>query len=236
MAKVNTDAGLHQEGPAHDTSSTWTSVGPRRLQRPDCDAPEDLDDPDRDKSRSSFYQPDPPQPRGALLTAWCCCSSKRSATKEVTSNTVKVQRGHEAEAIDGIGPGSEDIVDAKMPRTIKPSSIHSITKSSLKTADQFSHLQLPPPANQEDSAKDPDVVGRSDGGAAEEDGTGPEGSDQDVPVRFVWDHGGRKVIVCILHNNGVHLTSPLTRGGPLGDLEGPLEAVLRVPPGRCEFR
>ena len=65
----------------------------------------------------------------------------------------------------------------------------------------------------------------------------------DVPVRFVWDHGGEKVHVCVMDSNGIKTTVPLEKNDKNTpsvregkSYAGVWETVVSIKPGRCEFR
>ena len=66
---------------------------------------------------------------------------------------------------------------------------------------------------------------------------------QDVPVRFVWDHGGENVHVCIMDGNGSKTTVPLDKSDKNTpsvqegkSYAGVWETTINLKPGRCEFR
>lgn len=65
----------------------------------------------------------------------------------------------------------------------------------------------------------------------------------DIPVRFVWDHGGETVHVCVIDSNGSKTTVPLTKNDKNTSsvqegisYAGVWETVVNLKPGRCEFR
>ena len=65
----------------------------------------------------------------------------------------------------------------------------------------------------------------------------------DVPVRFVWDHGGENVHVCVMDGQGIKTTVALSRNDKNTECvqegrsyPGVWETTVNLKPGRCEFR
>ena len=65
----------------------------------------------------------------------------------------------------------------------------------------------------------------------------------DVPVRFVWDHGGESVHVCILDGEGSKVNVALDKNDKNSSTvqegksyAGVWETTINLKPGRCEFR
>ena len=64
-----------------------------------------------------------------------------------------------------------------------------------------------------------------------------------VPVKFVWDHGGENVSVCVVDGHGTKSTVPLEKNDKSTpsvlegkSYSGVWEATLNLKPGRCEYR
>ena len=64
-----------------------------------------------------------------------------------------------------------------------------------------------------------------------------------VPVRFVWDHGGENVHVCVVDGHGTKTTVPLEKNDKNSpsvlegkSYSGVWETTMNLKPGRCEFR
>ena len=64
-----------------------------------------------------------------------------------------------------------------------------------------------------------------------------------VPVKFIWDHGGDNVSVCVVDGHGTKTTVPLERNDKNTpsviegkSYSGVWETTLNLKPGRCEYR
>ena len=64
-----------------------------------------------------------------------------------------------------------------------------------------------------------------------------------VPVKFVWDHGGENVSLCVVDGHGTKSTVPLEKNDKSTpsvlegkSYSGVWEATLNLKPGRCEYR
>ena len=121
------------------------------------------------------------------------------------------------------------IMDKNRPK-VKPkeTSTRGITRSSLMSASEIGSR-----GNLAD-----DVGSLSSTSSAEYGSDAP-----DVPVRFVWDHGGDKAHVCIMTSSGTKTTLELDKNtsDTPSVLEGKscvgaFETIVCLKPGRCEFR
>ena len=57
----------------------------------------------------------------------------------------------------------------------------------------------------------------------------------EVAVKFIWDHGGDNVHLCLFPHGGSRQTLPMTKV-TFGKDKGIFEVVVGLKKGRCEFR
>lgn len=129
--------------------------------------------------------------------------------------------------------GSKGAIKADMDKNrpkVKPkeTSSRGITRSSLLSASDIGS-----------KGNIADQSGSVSSASSAEYGSEPS----DIPVRFVWDHGGEAVHVCVMNESGSKTTvaldkndknTPSVQEGK--SYAGVWETVVNLKPGRCEFR
>ena len=119
------------------------------------------------------------------------------------------------------------IMDKNRPK-LKPTEPSKIKRSSLLSASEL--------GSKGDIG---DQIGSIDSTSSVEYGN----ETPVVPVRFVWDHGGENVSVCVVDGHGTKTTVPLQKNDNNSpsvvegkSYSGVWETTMNIRPGRCEFR